>query len=509
MKGLRKVLMASLSVAILATSAAEAAPRTDYSDQWWVAAEPGWGASVQQQGSILFVDLMIYGADGKATWLTASAFQQSGVDHDVFTGDLYATTGPAPASSFNTSALSYRKVGTLRFDAAATDDATIAYTIDGAATSRKVTRQTWGRHSLDGTWYAVWDNGCSWAAAFDWWPTQMVIRHGADNQISLDLTCPWCWTPYHQTLTGQYAQSGHLGRVAATAVAPATGSLAIADIERTAAGFTATLHGQLFSGGMSCEVSNGRIAAVPAASTVAASGTNYADQWWVSSEPGWGVSVQQQSDILFFDVLAYGTDGKAAWLTATATPQAAAAGHDLFSGDLYRTTGPLVSGSFDPTKVDAQRVGVMTFDATGPSQATLSYIVDGATNARGMTRQTWLRESLAGNYAAVWAFGCNDPMGDWGFTEVVVQHGADDSIAMTVTTWVSWFDVKVRIAGAYSQAGRLGEIRGSIVDENNKPTGPITITEIEKTATGFTGRIPLGTYAPCGKEGRVAAYREF
>jgi hypothetical protein len=219
--------------------------------------------------------------------------------------------------------------------------------------------------------------------------------------------------------------------------------------------------------------------------------------------------VQQQSDTLFVDMLAYGTDGKAAWLTASATRQTAAAGRDVFAGDVYRTTGPLVSGSFDPTKVAAQRVGVMSFEATGSSQSTLAYTVDGVTSARGMTRQTWSRESLAGNYAAVWTFGCNDPMADWGFTGVVVQHGADGSIAMTVTTWASFFDIAARITGAYSQAGRLGEIRGSIVDVNNTATRAITITEIEKTVIGFTGRIPLGTYAPCGKEGRVAAYREF
>src|SRR5512139_1178606 len=123
MKALRKVLMTSLSVAVLAAGAAQAAPRTDYSDQWWVAAEPGWGASVQQQGSILFVELMIYGADGKATWFTSAAAQQSGVDHDLFVGDLYSTTGPAPLASF-ASAVTYRKVGTLNFDAAASDEAT-------------------------------------------------------------------------------------------------------------------------------------------------------------------------------------------------------------------------------------------------------------------------------------------------------------------------------------------------------------------------------------------------
>jgi hypothetical protein len=283
----------------------------------------------------------------------------------------------------------------------------------------------------------------------------------------------------------------------------------IADIEKTAGGFTATIQGQLTAFGTSCEVSNGRIAAAPLITSSAVPSTNYADQWWVPSEPGWGISVQKQSDLLFVDVLAYGSDGKAAWLTATATPQAGSTGHDIFAGDLYRTTGPPAWGSFDPNNVAAQRVGVLTFDATGSSQATMSYSVDGVTVERAMTRQTWSLENLTGNYSAVWTFGCGDPLWPWAFTNLKVEHGTDGAIAMTLTTWATWDEFAAGITGTYSQTGRLGELRGAIVDSRFwLPNGPITISEIERTATGFTGRLPPSTYsAPCGNEGRVAAYR--
>jgi len=48
MKALRW-LIASVAVAVLATGVVRGASTTNFSDQWLVASESGWGASVQQQ----------------------------------------------------------------------------------------------------------------------------------------------------------------------------------------------------------------------------------------------------------------------------------------------------------------------------------------------------------------------------------------------------------------------------------------------------------------------------
>jgi hypothetical protein len=80
MTPLRKLVIASLSVAVLAGGTAQAASTSDFSDQWWVPSESGWGASVQQQASTLFIDLMVYASDGKPAWFVAalSAGQRAG-----------------------------------------------------------------------------------------------------------------------------------------------------------------------------------------------------------------------------------------------------------------------------------------------------------------------------------------------------------------------------------------------------------------------------------------------
>ena len=85
----RHVLIASLSVAVVGMGAAHAASTTNFSDQWWVPTESGWGAAVLQQASTLFVNLMVYGADGKPTWFVAasSLHDNSPAGHSVVLGD--------------------------------------------------------------------------------------------------------------------------------------------------------------------------------------------------------------------------------------------------------------------------------------------------------------------------------------------------------------------------------------------------------------------------------------
>jgi hypothetical protein len=87
----------------------------------------------------------------------------------------------------------------------------------------------------------------------------------------------------------------------------------------------------------------------------AAATTNFSDQWWIPDESGWGASVLQQWDTLFIDLFVYGTDNKPTWFVAAATLQSATAGHVVFSGDLYATSGGANFGApFNRATVSAQ-----------------------------------------------------------------------------------------------------------------------------------------------------------
>jgi len=261
---LRRIVIAFLTVAAFSTGAANAASTTNFSDQWWIEAESGWGASVLQQADTLFIDLFVYGADNKPTWFTAAAFNQSGVTagHTLFTGDLYQTNGPYHGGAFNPSLVTLRKVGTLTFDAITATNATMTYTVDGTPAVKNVTRQTWGYENLGGTYDAVWKTGCGYPSPFDWEVSSTVIRHNADNSVTINVSCPYCMTNFHHDFLGNYTQSGHLGQIAADLGTPDAGSITISEIATTAAGFTGRFTGSMVIAGQTCQITNGKIGAV-------------------------------------------------------------------------------------------------------------------------------------------------------------------------------------------------------------------------------------------------------
>ena len=267
MTPLRKLVIASLSVAVLAGGTAQAASTSDFSDQWWVPSESGWGASVQQQAGTLFIDLMVYASDGKPAWFVAAAYQQANVPagHTVFAGDLYATTGPSPGGAFDPTLVDARKVGALTFDASNVNNATLSYTIDGTPVVKNVSRQTWSYENLGGEYDAVWFTRClgipEYPSPFDWTVTITTVRHNADNTVSINLSCPMCWTKFSHEFRGTYTQAGHLGQITADLVAPDAGSITIVEIAKTTAGFTGRFAGTMTISGLTCQTVDGRIGA--------------------------------------------------------------------------------------------------------------------------------------------------------------------------------------------------------------------------------------------------------
>jgi len=261
MKVLRRLLIASLSVAVLATGAAHAVSTTNFSDQWWVPTESGWGASVLQQSNTLIIDLMVYGADSKPTWFFVGASLQTSppAGHTVFVGDLYATTGPYYGGAFNPALVSGRKVGTLTFDATTSNSATIAYTVDGVPVLKPVVRQTWASDNLTGKYNGAWHFECSsgpWPTTDEW--VTLSITHNPDNSITL-LEEPAPPPPFGYFLfRGTYSQIGHMGQIVAELQSTDHGTVTFFEIEKTASGLIGRFSGTIND----CQVVNGRIAAV-------------------------------------------------------------------------------------------------------------------------------------------------------------------------------------------------------------------------------------------------------
>jgi murein DD-endopeptidase MepM/ murein hydrolase activator NlpD len=115
--------------------------------------------------------------------------------------------------------------------------------------------------------------------------------------------------------------------------------------------------------------------------------TNYQDLWWTPAESGWGLSLTHQGDTLFAAWYTYRADGKGQWLVG---PNIARQLTGEFTGRVYRTTGvPFANINMMSATGSVVDVGEMTFTFADGENADMVYTVDGRTQRKRITRQTW------------------------------------------------------------------------------------------------------------------------
>lgn len=125
-----------------APATAATMPAYDYSDLWYKADEPGWGLSMTQQGEYAFLAWYVYDSQGRSRWLTvpAARFARAAAG-DMFTGDVYATRGPGTAPpAWPQGGLANLRAGTATLTFDGFGSATLAYTVDGVSSSRRLSR---------------------------------------------------------------------------------------------------------------------------------------------------------------------------------------------------------------------------------------------------------------------------------------------------------------------------------------------------------------------------------
>jgi len=251
-----RVLLAALATVVLCAIAApsRASFGTNFTDQWWNPNESGWGAAVLQQYDTLFVDIFVYGADGKPVWYTASAVLQAQTGRTLFTGDLYVTSGPWFAGFFNPAAVAKRLVGTLQFDAGSVDTATLTYSVDGLFVTKSIQRQLWTYEDFSGSYYGglIYDQTSCANSANNGHVEQLgsfQISHAVDNSFSLSLQS----TLGNCAVAGNYSQLGHMGTVQAnySCGGGINGTMTLYELERTGTGMT----GRFVASSNACDAS--------------------------------------------------------------------------------------------------------------------------------------------------------------------------------------------------------------------------------------------------------------
>ena len=116
-------------------------PTFDSTDLWWNPNESGWGLNlVQHPSNQIFGVWFTYSGTGAPTWYTMPGGTWTATN--VFSGTVYATTGPSAASAtFKGSSVVVRQAGgaTITFNDA--NNGTFTYSVDGASGSKVITRQ--------------------------------------------------------------------------------------------------------------------------------------------------------------------------------------------------------------------------------------------------------------------------------------------------------------------------------------------------------------------------------
>jgi hypothetical protein len=121
---------------------ANLATATNYQDLWWAApaaSEAGWGINFTHQGDILFATWFTYDANGQPLWLIALANKSA---PGVYSGPVSTVVGsPWNAVPFNPASVVETIVGNVVLTFANGNSATMAYTVNGIAQTKTITRQ--------------------------------------------------------------------------------------------------------------------------------------------------------------------------------------------------------------------------------------------------------------------------------------------------------------------------------------------------------------------------------
>ena len=116
------------------------------------------------------------------------------------------------------------------------------------------------------------------------------------------------------------------------------------------------------------------------------------DMWWGgTTQDGWGISITQQSAILFGAWFTYGPDGRVTWYVL---PNGTWNG-TTYSGPFYSTTGSAWLGAtYDASKLIVSETGTMSLSFNGSNSAIMTYTftsgpLAGTTQSKQIVRQAF------------------------------------------------------------------------------------------------------------------------
>ncbi|APV51661.1 hypothetical protein BWI17_19360 [Betaproteobacteria bacterium GR16-43] len=214
--------------------------------------------------------------------------------------------------------------------------------------------------------------------------------------------------------------------------------------------------------------------------------TNYQDLWWIPAENGWGLTITQHGEALFMAWYIYDTAGKPIWVIMSSGSWDAA--HTTYSGNVYIPAGSWFA-SYDTSKFNVgSPVGTASFRFTGPSNAVLTYNVNGVSGTKNIERQLFgiVNNAPIANYTDMWWGGASQ--NGWGIVLTQQYHNIFGAwFTYDDTGKTTWY---VMTAGSWTStdtySGELYKTHGTPVLGTGYNASALTITPVGQLTLKFT-----------------------
>lgn len=231
---------------------------------------------------------------------------------------------------------------------------------------------------------------------------------------------------------------------------------------------------------------------------------NYADHWNNAAEPGWGLSITQNADILFGALYIYDTGSLPTWYSGTLTFVSENGGTRSYSGALFKTSGPALGQPYNPALLTYRQVGTMTIEFPDDAHGLLTYTIDSIGATKSIERFTFAPNQITGAYVGSMSdvtFGCANPANDG----KVSSDPGPFTIALENGQTVMRFP-GCTVNGTFTQQGQVGTIQGTYGCTNGG-NGTIKYTGIRSEKGGIVGSYVGRDDFNCSFRGNVGGMR--
>jgi hypothetical protein len=244
----------------------------------------------------------------------------------------------------------------------------------------------------------------------------------------------------------------------------------------------------------------------------AAFASDKTDLYYIPAESGWGMTVANQADTIFVTMYVYDSARQPTWFVGTGLLQSTdSQGVNTYGGDWYSVTGPYYgAATFDPSTVNATKVGTYTYREVSVTTGQITYSVNGTSVTKTAQRQTLANNTkVNGTFGGAYfstMFACDDPTlnGNPNYFLNLLVAGAPGPTRVTLINQST--GVTCNATGLYSQSGRMGSVSGTMSCSNGF-TGRILLFEIEAGTNAISARFNVNYNNGCAESGHFAAAR--